>query len=99
MKRETRGATVRHWKQLDGYHNYRPSLGEFEPAMSFEEIGRRLGIGKKHAYMCFARGIRKLRRNPATLFRLLALADSLADERGKREARGARVTYESIQLC
>lgn len=65
-------------------HNYKPNMGDYEPAMGFEEIAQRLGTDRQHVWHWYANGIKKLRRNPAALIRLLAIANALADERAKR---------------
>lgn len=54
---------------------YAKAAGQYDPAMSFEEIGRRLGITKQMAYFFFVSGLKKLRRNPKAT-QLLELAES-----------------------
>ena len=55
---------------------YPASLARFEPAMSFEEIGRALGIPKQTAYFFFVSGLRKIRRNQEACRRLLELYEA-----------------------
>lgn len=81
---EKRQQIVRHWRELDKLHNYRPEMGDYEPAMGFEEIAIALGTDKQHVWHWYKNAIKKLRRNPAELLRLLAIADALDVERDKR---------------
>ena len=55
------------------------------PAMEFEEIGRRLGIGRSGAWMAYASGINKLRRRRRAIAELRALL-SMKD-RARKEHR------------
>lgn len=62
-------------------------------AMTFEEIGRKLGIRGNGAWMLYKNALRKLRRLPRT-YGLLELAQSkdelrASDHRPRRSLRGA----------
>jgi len=46
-----------------------------DAAMSFKEIGRRMGITRGGAWMLYKSAIRKLRARPVVLKRLRELAD------------------------
>lgn len=76
--------SVAHWRELAKSHNYRPDMGPYKAAMGFEEIAAVLGTDKQHVYHWYASGIKKLRRNPGALRRLLGIADVLAAERDRR---------------
>jgi hypothetical protein len=54
---------------------YPAAAASYEPAMSFEEIGARLGITKQAAYFYFVSALKKLRARPRSLARLLELAE------------------------
>jgi hypothetical protein len=43
-------------------HKYPSSAAQYEPAMTFEEIGRHLGIPKQAAYFLFVSALKKLRK-------------------------------------
>lgn len=77
-------ARHRHWRELERHHSYRPRMGDYEAAMTFEEIAAVLGTDKQHVWHWYATGIKKLRRDPAALLSLLSMADALAAEREKR---------------
>lgn len=77
-------STPTSWRQLERRHNYRPVMGDYEAAMTFEEIADRLGTDKQHVWHWYATAIKKLRRNPDALLKLLAIADALGAERDKR---------------
>ncbi len=69
-------------------------------AMTFEEIGRELGISGNGAWMLYKNALRKLRRLPRT-YRLLELARSkdelrVSDHRTRRSLRRA---VASITNC
>ena len=72
------------WRNAARAHNYRPNMGDYEPAMTFEEIAAAMGTDRQHVWHWYAQAIRKLRAQPDTLRRLLAMADALAAEREKR---------------
>jgi hypothetical protein len=59
-------------------------MGDYEAAMTFEEIAARLGTDRQHVWCWYVNGIKKLRRDPETLLRLLALANALRSERERR---------------
>lgn len=52
---------------------YPASAASYDPAMTFDEIGRRLGISKQAAYFLFVSGLRKIRRSPTLRLKLLEL--------------------------
>ena len=60
-------------------------MGDYEPAMTFEEIAAALSTDKQHVWHWYKNGIKKLRRNPDVLQRLLGIANHLAVERDKRQ--------------
>jgi hypothetical protein len=76
--------SIAHWRRLERAHNYLPDMGPYEAAMGFEEIAAVLGTDRQHVYHWYASGIKKLRRNPDMLLRLLGIADALSCERDKR---------------
>jgi hypothetical protein len=45
---------------------YPGAAASYEPAMTFEEIGRELGIPKQAVYFLFVSALKKLRRRSAT---------------------------------
>ena len=59
-------------------------MGDYDAAMTFEEIARALGTDKQHVWHWYASGIKKLRRDPAKLKQLLELANAVATERDSR---------------
>jgi hypothetical protein len=63
---------------------YPAAAASYEPAMSFEEIGARLGISKQQAYFYFVSALKKLRARPRSMSRLLELAE-LKDELRPRD--------------
>ncbi len=77
---------ISRWAELEPTHNYRPELGDYEPAMGFEEIARQLGTDRQHVWFWYCSAIKKLRRDPESLLKLLSIADALARERDRREA-------------
>jgi len=62
---------------------YPRAEGTYDAAMSFEEIGKRLGIPKQTAYFHFVSALKKLRRDPhmRALFRLALERQTLASRR------------------
>lgn len=57
--------------------------GGYDAAMSFDEIGRRLGITRGGAWMLYASAIRRLRRRPHCVLKLaelLAARDAMRRE-------------------
>jgi len=54
-----------------------PHGDEFEPAMSFEEIGLRLGISQQAAHQLYKKAMNKIRERPVLLARLRSLMDEL----------------------
>lgn len=54
---------------------YPAAAADYEPAMTFEEIGNRLGITKQDAYFLFVSGLRKLRAQDRTMVLLRDLAE------------------------
>lgn len=50
-------------------------------AMTFQEIGARLGISRQTAHLHFASGIRKLRKRPGTVAALRRIAAELEQAR------------------
>ena len=87
MNTADRTHMIRQWRELEKPHNYRPAMGDYEPAMGFDEIAIALGTDKQHVWHWYKNGIKKLRRNPQELFRLLSIANDLAAEREKRSLR------------
>jgi hypothetical protein len=77
--------SVADFQRMARSHNYKPQMGEYDAAMSFDEIAVALGTDKQHVWHWYATAIRKLRRNPDILHKLLGIADHLAAERDKRE--------------
>lgn len=63
---------------------YPKAAAHFDPAMTFEEIGRALGIPKQAAYFLFVSGLNKLRRKPRELKLLQELVDLRSSLRGSR---------------
>lgn len=59
-------------------------MGPYQPAMSFTEIGQRLGISRALAWHHYVSALHKLRRHPEILARLRGLCDGLERERDKR---------------
>lgn len=53
---------------------YPAAAATYDPAMSFEEIGARLGCSKQAAYFLFVSGLKKLRAN-GEMQRLRELAE------------------------
>lgn len=53
---------------------YPASAATYDPAMTFEEIGQRLGITKQEAYFLFVSALKKLRARKRTMQQLLELA-------------------------
>jgi hypothetical protein len=52
---------------------------DFDGAMTFEEIGRELGISRGGAWMLYCSGIRKLRRKVGAMRELRKLAAARED--------------------
>ncbi len=75
---------LKDWRQMEHRHNYPPRMGDYEAAMTFDEIAAALQTDKQHVWCWYASAIKKLRRNPSALLRLLSIADLLAAEREKR---------------
>jgi hypothetical protein len=72
------------WRELARRHNYKPEMGAYTPAMSFEDIAVVLSTDRQHVWHWYASGIRKLRENPAELRRLLCVANDLERSRQRR---------------
>ena len=62
-----------------------------DPAMTFTEIGERLGISRKMAFLHYSRGMYKIRRRPEMLARLQQLAQLTARMRDRRLGSGLGV--------
>ena len=62
---------------------------QLEPVMTFEEIGRELGISTQAAQWHYHRGITKLRRRPHTMSLLRGILSSLRNLRDRREVLSA----------
>lgn len=62
---------------------YPPAAAPYEPAMTFAEIGRQLGITREAARFLFVRALKKLRKQPETKqwAELVAQRSSLANQR------------------
>jgi hypothetical protein len=65
--------------------------------MSFEEIGRRMGISLSAAQQYCESGLRKLRARPYTMAKLAGIAEALRQERAKREAFAESMQGETTQ--
>ena len=52
------------------------TVDALDPAMTFEEIGRVLGVDKRHVYFWFVSGLNKIRKNPEACRRLLELYEA-----------------------
>lgn len=59
-------------KERQGIH-VNIERGRYDPAMSFEEIGRRMGISRGGAWMLYASAIRRLRKRPHGIRKLAEL--------------------------
>jgi hypothetical protein len=60
---------------------YPAAAAPYDPAMTFEEIGHRLGLNKKQVYFIFVLALKKLRRNPKALRELQGLIELRERER------------------
>ena len=49
--------------------------GSYTPAMSFDEIGRELGIGKRGAFMLYRSAMKKIKNRPLSAEKLKELVD------------------------
>lgn len=56
-------------------HKYPPAASTYDAAMSFEEIGERLGITKQAAYFLFVSALKKLRARKRMMRELCELAE------------------------
>jgi Sigma-70, region 4 len=70
---------------------YPAAAATYEPAMTFEQIGERLGMKRQDVYVIFARALKKLRANKQmrTCADLAILRDSLRKpriEEGEKDA-------------
>lgn len=54
---------------------YPKAAAPYDAAMTFEEIGQRLGIPKKTVYFHFVSALRKLRRRPRRFSQFIALVE------------------------
>ena len=77
--------SVADFQRMARRHNYKPEMGDYEPAMTFDEIAAALSTDRQHVWLWYVTAIKKLRRSPDVLQRLLGVADELAIERDKRE--------------
>lgn len=59
-----------------------PVKVNYDPAMSFVEIGRRLGISRKLAFVVYARALKKIAARPQSLEALRELVEFRRSLRG-----------------
>jgi hypothetical protein len=54
---------------------YPSAFASYEPVMTFDEIGRELGIRKQAAYFLFVSALKKLRRRPSQMKAFIELVE------------------------
>ena len=62
------------------------NTGEYEGAMTYQEIADALGITKQLVWFYYVNALKKLRRKGVTIRNLLELAGELERERDRRAA-------------